>query len=173
MKKICCVLLLSLLIVIGIGCGQKTQESKGNTQTSVGTNEITEKDTTKTEKIEVYFTDTQVEKLEQEEYELSFNNDNEIFEALQENTNPEKISLWNKIELISVSFNEDTVTIDIHIPDDARLGSGPEQLALEVLKRTYFQFDEVKNIELLVDGKRLDSLMGHTELEQPIQRDQP
>lgn len=46
-----------------------------------------------------------------------------------------------------------------------------EQFALEALKNTLFQFDEVKSIELLVDGEVVESLIGHAELEHPILRD--
>lgn len=178
MKKFCCILLLSLLIVIGTGCGQKSSGTTGNIQTTIKSNEVKNEDSNnKKEKYQIYFSDPQLEKLEQAEYELSFSNSNEkykkVFEALQDSSNPERISLWNRIELVSLFFDKNTLALNIHIPDDARLGADGEQLAIEVLKKTFFQFDEVKSIDLLVDGKRPDSLMGHIDLTHPIKRDNP
>ncbi|WJH31948.1 GerMN domain-containing protein [Paenibacillus sp. CC-CFT742] len=93
------------------------------------------------------------------------------FEALQNNEDTELVSLWEKVELLSVQSAEDTLTLDVHIPDEAKLGSSGELLALEALTTTMFQFDEINQLELLVDGEALDSLMGHSELEHPIQRE--
>ncbi|MNP82329.1 hypothetical protein D3C76_1809300 [compost metagenome] len=50
------------------------------------------------------------------------------------------------------------------------MGSGGELLFLDVLKQTMFQFEEVQSIQLMVDGKETESLMGHVELENPIVR---
>jgi hypothetical protein len=41
---------------------------------------------------------------------------------------------------------------------------------MQAIPKTLFQFQEVKTIELLVDGKKLDSLMGHVDLPHPIPR---
>ncbi|MNY78319.1 hypothetical protein D3C86_2185150 [compost metagenome] len=56
------------------------------------------------------------------------------------------------------------------IPEDAHLGASGEDLALQALLKTSFQFDEVKTVDILVDGKSVDSLMGHVELEHPFSR---
>ena len=69
-----------------------------------------------------------------------------------------------------MKFHDGVLAIDVHIPDDARLGSGGELLALDALKETMFQFEELNNLELLIDGKALESFMGHSELEHPISR---
>lgn len=60
--------------------------------------------------------------------------------------------------------------MDVHMPDEARLGAGGEQFALDALTKTMFQFDEVKSVELLVDGAKVESLMGHVDLEHPLTR---
>ncbi|MBY3626982.1 GerMN domain-containing protein [Acinetobacter sp. CUI P1] len=61
-------------------------------------------------------------------------------------------------------------TLDIHLPNSARLGSTGEDVALQVIQKTVFQFDEIKSLDLLVDGKAVESLMGHVELEHPIMK---
>ncbi len=43
-------------------------------------------------------------------------------------------------------------------------------MLLEAIQKTLFQFPEVDSIDILVDGKPADSLMGHMELPHPIKR---
>ncbi|MEC0089650.1 GerMN domain-containing protein [Paenibacillus macquariensis] len=223
-KKLGCSIVLSLLMLIAMGCGQKPLSDAGSTQvvgnTASTTNAnvpetpakdnstSTEKDTpvkklttdtkevatsgvvedapkedattnqdkknTQSEKILVYYTDTDATVLKKSEQEIHFVNATDkyqsAFKALQVDGNPELISLWSKITLKTVSFNSGKVTMDIHMPDEARLGAGGEQFALDALKNTLFQFEEVKSIELLVDGAAVESLMGHADLEHPMVR---
>ncbi len=205
--KIGCTLILSLLMIIGVGCGQKPLSDEGN-QTVLSSNNqnvsapdtdtstemdipikdqtpdnkelpvtipSNEKNPEQTQKIQVYFTDTQAMELIKSDEEIQFANNTEkyqkAFKALQKDSNPELISLWSKMELKTLSFSTGAITLDIHMPDEARLGAGGEQFALEALKNTMFQFDEVQSIELLVDGKVVESLMGHADLEHPMLRD--
>lgn len=129
----------------------------------------------KTRTIEVFFSDPQGEKLDKAGVQISFTTSvekyTEAFKALQQSDSAERIPLWSKeIKLNSVHFKNGALTLDIHMPDTARLGSGSEILALDALTWTLFQFVEVKTIDLLVDGKQLESLMGHADLEHPMTR---
>ncbi|WP_338555153.1 GerMN domain-containing protein [Paenibacillus sp. KS-LC4] len=129
----------------------------------------------KTRTIEAFFSDPQGEKLDKAGVQISFSTPAQkytaAFTALQHSDNAERIPLWSKeIELKSVHFNNGALTLDIHMPDTARLGSGSEILALDALTWTLFQFTEVKTIDLLVDGKQVESLMGHVDLEHPMTR---
>ncbi len=95
----------------------------------------------------------------------------EVFKALQNSSKADQIPLWNKIELKSLEFSNGQVVMDIHKPDEAQLGAGGEALAISALSQTFFQFDEVKNIDVLVDGEQVESLMGHVDLVHPITRE--
>lgn len=143
-----------------------------NVQSTDNNKEIRE---TNNQIIEVFFADPQIERIIGTEEEISYTNSNEkykqAFESLQKETHPDMIPLWNKIELLSVTFDEGMLTLNIQISEEARLGTSGEQLALDALRNTIFQFDEVRSIDILVDGKVLDSLMGHADLEHPITRD--
>jgi hypothetical protein len=44
-------------------------------------------------------------------------------------------------------------------------------MAIDALKQTLFQFDEVKRIVILEDGKPAESLMGHVDITEPLTRD--
>ncbi|MNC60821.1 Sporulation and spore germination [compost metagenome] len=79
--------------------------------------------------------------------------------------------LWGGIELKSLKFADGQITMDIHKPDEAQLGAGGEALAISALAQTLFQFEEVKSIEVLVDGEQVESLMGHVDLEHPMTRE--
>ncbi len=126
----------------------------------------------KKETISVYYTDSEELELKPSKQEITFEDDLQkykaSFKALQSSNNNELISLWGKVELKSLDIKNGAITMDIHLPDEARLGSGGEMFALESLQNTLFQFDEVKSIELLVDGQQVESLMGHADLEHPM-----
>lgn len=125
--------------------------------------------------ITVFYTDEEELELHKASAEISYASDDAkykaAFESLQQSKDAKLVPLWSKeIELKSVQFKDGALTLDIHMPDTARLGAGGESYALDALKQTFFQFDEVKSLDLLVDGQQTESLMGHVDLEHPMTR---
>jgi hypothetical protein len=186
---------LVLLLALSSGCGQKPQAAPnagaGNaeeTQEDVqAPNATTPPDADSsqgaggmkqpqlsTEKIETYFTDDQMLELTQVNREITYQAEEDKYLAalktLQTPSDAKQFSLWGKAEFRSAVLKDGTVTVDLSLPDEARLGAGGEALALDALKNTLFQFDEVKAIDLLVDGTPVDTLMGHVELTHPMSR---
>lgn len=164
---------MSILVV---GCGNNPTSS-GPVQGSdpaTATPAPTANQYEDSQEIKVFYADNQLLQLEQHLIEITFEDDSEKYKktyaALQSSTQTEVIPLWNNIDLLSVSFDQGNLTIDVHIPDKARLGSGGELLALDALRETFFQFDEIISIDLLVDGNATESLMGHVELDHPLTR---
>ncbi|MDR9853937.1 GerMN domain-containing protein [Paenibacillus sp. VCA1] len=157
------------------GAGQGTGTSQGN-NSSVGQSEQKPPETSnaKKETIDVYYTDPQELDLKKSKKEISYKDDadkyEEAYKALQSSGDADLIPLWGKIELKKLEFKNGQITMDVHMPDEARLGAGGEQYALDALTKTMFQFDEVKSVELLVDGAKVESLMGHVDLEHPMTR---
>lgn len=90
--------------------------------------------------------------------------------SLNKSPSEEAVSLCPNMNFRSAKLAEGTVTVDLTLSDQDRLGSGGEVLLLDALKQTLFQFNEVQAIELLVDGKQTESLMGHMELMHPFKR---
>ncbi|MFC9711240.1 GerMN domain-containing protein [Paenibacillus sp. NPDC056933] len=179
--KLGCALVLSFLMIVGMGCAQKPVSESGSADPAVQGGPSPNPSETKVDlgtmnlqTVDVYFADSQVLELEKKEQEIEYKDDSEkykkTFEALQNNTDSGLVSLWDKVELLSIQYGEGKVTLDVHIPDEAKLGTSGELLALDALTQTMFQYDEVESIDILVDGEALDSLMGHAELEHPIQR---
>ncbi|AIQ11102.1 hypothetical protein PDUR_03095 [Paenibacillus durus] len=87
-------------------------------------------------------------------------------------TSPEDniVSLCPNTTFLSAGLNSGNLTVDLHLPDEDRLGASGEELLLEALRNTLFQFKEVETFEVLVDGNQVESLMGHFDLPSPFTR---
>ncbi|KKO52274.1 GerMN domain-containing protein [Paenibacillus sp. DMB20] len=125
--------------------------------------------------IKMYYTDPELMELKEADGEITYTDDKDkyakSFQALQKSSNEQLQPLWmDSIKLNSVKFENGALTLDITKPQEANLGSGGEMFAIEALRNMFFQYDEVKSIELLVDGKQVESLMGHVDLEHPMTR---
>lgn len=126
--------------------------------------------------IDVYYTDKQLMDLVPAKATINYDDKEsfskyvEAFKALQTSEDTELVPLWGKIVLNSIKFEGGQLVLDIHKPIEAQLGAGGEAYALGALTKTMFQFEEVESIELLVDGEKIESLMGHVELEHPMTR---
>jgi len=197
-KKIWAVGLLAAVMLIGAGCGQKPgaapddtpeqvtpapddQTGQSNNGTSNGSggsstgsgSEVTTPEA-KTESIKAYYTDPDMMELVEGTTEISYKEDQEKYEAayqaLQKSGNAEMIPLWEKIGLKSLKFENGALTLDVTVPDEANLGAGGESFAVDAIKKTFFQFDEVQSLQILVDGQQTESLMGHVDLENPMTR---
>jgi hypothetical protein len=197
-KKIWSAGLLAAVMLIGAGCGQKPGAAPDNTpgqvtpvpddqtgQSNNGTSngsggsstgsgsEVTTPEA-KTESIKAYYTDPDMMELVEGTAEISYKEEQEKYEAayqaLQKSGNAEMIPLWEEIELKSLKFENGALTLDVTVPDEANLGAGGESFAVDAIKKTFFQFDEVQSLQILVDGQQTESLMGHVDLENPMTR---
>lgn len=190
-KKIWITGILVLLLALNAGCGQKQQVSTGpgtdnhNGNGSNPANESSEVQNSQgteqskdhsTQSIKVYYTDDQFMELQTIEKVISYEQEQDKYLqsllALQSSDNAELFSLWEKAVFRSAKLNDGgNLVVDISLPGEARLGASGEILAMDSLKQTLFQFEEVKTIELLVDGQQVESLMGHETLEYPLTRE--
>ncbi|OMD93776.1 MULTISPECIES: GerMN domain-containing protein [Paenibacillus] len=146
-----------------------------NVETQPSSKPVENETQKQSQSIEVYYTDSQIMNLVPAKTTINYSDDvekyTETFKALQSSENTDLIPLWGKIELKSLKFVEGQIVMDIHKPDEAQLGAGGESFAITSLAKTYFQFAEVKSIEVLVDGEKVESLMGHVDLLHPMTRD--
>lgn len=94
----------------------------------------------------------------------------EAFKALQTSPDKQLVALFDGIALKSAAEKDGALVLDVSIKPEGRLGSGGEALLLQALKQTMFQFAELKTIDVLVDGKQVESLMGHMDLPHPMKR---
>ncbi|WP_424766010.1 GerMN domain-containing protein [Paenibacillus sp. sgz302251] len=123
----------------------------------------------------IYFSDNELNEIVEKPVTLSYETEAELVEAavlaLQEDGFDEAMSLWKPIEIKSIELEADLVRLNVHLPDEARLGAPGELMLIKTLQQTLFQFDFVNKIELLVDGEAIESMMGHVELEHPFTRE--
>lgn len=125
-------------------------------------------------KVKAYYSDANFEKLVEKDATISYKQDQDKYKAALEmlKTSPDNQTLplfkgftFNKVEL-----SNGQLTIDLSMSPESRLGSGGEEMLLNALQNTLFQFSEVQAIQVLVDGKQVESLMGHMDLPHPIKR---
>ncbi|GFN30718.1 GerMN domain-containing protein [Paenibacillus xylaniclasticus] len=171
----------AMLISATAACGAKSKDDQNvtaNRQQGASTSQFesqsSELDRTSKQRqtIHVYLTDEELTVLVDQSRDIEYDTDQEkiaaALDALQQQGDGNAVSLWSEAEFLSSELKEGVVTINIHLPEGSRLGASGEVMALEALKKTMFQFDDVKSIDLLVDGEAVDSLMGHEELPHPI-----
>ncbi|AJY78004.1 hypothetical protein VN24_24425 [Paenibacillus beijingensis] len=143
--------------------------SQPNTAAGTGTTQPQTKQT-----IDIYMTDANLEKLYPLKAEIGYTTEESkikaALEALAAAKENGKTALWSGVKFNGVTVKDGAVTADITLPETSRLGAPGEELALESIQKTLFQFAEIKSIDILVDGKAVDSLMGHLDLEHPITR---
>ncbi|WP_308634455.1 GerMN domain-containing protein [Paenibacillus silvisoli] len=126
------------------------------------------------EQISVYYTDDDMAALHEQKSDIEYADPEQklaaVWLAIQADGANGEASLWKGVQLLSAKQDGTAVTLDLHIPDEARLGAPGEMLALQSLTRTFFQLPDIASIDVLVDGEAVDSLMGHEELEHPINK---
>ncbi|OPA72864.1 hypothetical protein BVG16_31605 [Paenibacillus selenitireducens] len=161
-----------LLLALATGCGQKTET---NTNTQTGDTTEVQQPTEQTLKIQSYYTDDQILNLVPKEQEIKFVEEKDKYltalKTLQKTDDPNQIALWEESEFLSAELKDGgALTVDVKVPAEAHLGASAEDLAVQALLKTAFQFDEVKSVDILVDGQSVDTMMGHVELEHPYTR---
>lgn len=160
----------------GEGATTPPQNTAGDTGTPADTKDVNATEAqAKKVNIKLYYTDPELMDLKEASKEIAYSDEEDkytkAFEGLQKSGDSALNPLWSeKISLNSLKFDKGALTLDITKPAEANLGAGGEMFAIDALQKTFFQFDEVKSLELLVDGKQTESLMGHVELEHPMTR---
>lgn len=90
--------------------------------------------------------------------------------ALKKSPASDLVSLCPRTTFLSAKLASGKLTVNLNLPDEDRLGAGGEGLLLDAFRKTLFQFEEVDNFEILVNGTKPDSLMGHFELPELFRR---
>ncbi|MFD2115902.1 GerMN domain-containing protein [Paenibacillus yanchengensis] len=167
------ILVAALMVLLLAGCGANKQPV-GGSATPDPSNELSEEKTEEQE-IVIYGVDLNGEELVERTEKITYKTEQELVEAtlqaLQAEPNEDSVSPWKKIIVHSVQLDQNRVKLDIAIPSEAKLGAMGEQQFIEVLTKTLFQLEVVQEIELLVDGEQVESLMGHIELDYPLKKE--
>lgn len=188
--------LAAAVLAVLAGCGQKPAanppaESPGTNQgASQGSNQGGEQSTNppaskepqkpaneqekKEYTVKLYYADAQIEKLVEREKSVSVDQEKDkylaVLKELATSPDSQMIALCKGFTFHSAELKDKQLNVDLSISPEGRLGSGGEELVLDAIKRTLFQFDEIESFDLLVDGQQVESLMGHMDLPHPIKR---
>ncbi|QQE74861.1 GerMN domain-containing protein [Brevibacillus composti] len=166
----------ALLLLTGCGQGKapQAQPPAGQTETP-GTSAAPSAEPVKTkETITVYYTDSNVMEVVKEQHDIAYTDDLDKYKQaialLEKPQDQAHYPLWQDFHYHSVTFDKGTLTIDADGKNVYNMGSGVEAMAIEALRETLFQFDEVEKIVFLVDGKTAGTLAGHVSIDQPMTR---
>ena len=77
-----------------------------------------------------------------------------------------------KTKLKSIKVKDGVATVDFSEDLSKRFtgGSTGEEMLVGSIVNTLTEFSEVKSVQLLVEGKKVDSLSGHMDLSKPVGR---
>lgn len=124
----------------------------------------------------IYYVDQNLMELVEESRTIEFTTEEEelrsIWKALQTPENSEHVALWKDVELLTATLQDGTLTLDITGTDKVNVGAGGEAFAIQTLINTYSQVEGVESIQLLVDGKVVETLYGHVSIDQPFKKNE-
>jgi spore germination protein GerM len=78
------------------------------------------------------------------------------------------IPAGTRLKSLEIGDGIATVNLSKQFVDNFAGGSQDEMLAVNAIVQTVAQFGEVKKVVILVDGKKIPTLGGHLELDEPI-----
>jgi spore germination protein GerM len=182
-KSIRLLVLAACVLIAASGCGQLKQEQVNQKEPSNKTNSMpnqsvlpstTPQDEKKVQQINVYFGNEDGSGLTEKMATLHFTTPSSKYlsalNALKQSDDSKAVSLCPNFTFKTAEWKDGNLTIDLSFTPNDQLGANGESLLMQAIPKTLFQFDEVKTIDLLVDGKKLDSLMGHVDLPHPLTR---
>jgi spore germination protein GerM len=123
--------------------------------------------------IKAYYGDDQATKLVEKEVSINYKVEKDKYTAalwtLKKAPQDSKlVPLADSLGFKSAELKDKRLTLDLTVSGEGRLGAPGEQMLLDAIRKTLFQFPEVDSVDILVDGKAADSLMGHVELPHPM-----
>lgn len=187
-RKMCAMLGVAVsLALVAAGCGAK-ERNAASTTAATGTPAVSAAPSQSTapatpspaqEKelaIKAYFGQANGDNtaLVEKQVSIKFDKDENKYlaalNALKKSPSTDAVSLCPRTTFLSAKLNSGKLSVNLKLPDEDRLGSAGEGLLLDAFRKTLFQFNEVETFEILVDGKKPDSLMGHFELPEWFKR---
>ena len=131
-----------------------------------------------TMEVTVYYPDQSGMSLIPVKREIKFSDDKqkyiETVNLLLENPTEEDLTkIFPKgAKINSVTLDKDTAIVDLDssITKNFVGGSTGEEFLINSVVDTLTDFDEVKQVRFLIDGKEVETLAGHMDLSEPIKR---
>lgn len=123
--------------------------------------------------VQLFMTDELALEVVEVQVELSWNSETKfetLFQALSGPQGDHAVSLWEGWSLIDSSLADGGfLTLNLNGPEEA-VGSSIERLMLLTLLKTMFQFPEVEQVQILINGEKKETLSGHVEIHEPFKK---
>jgi spore germination protein GerM len=165
-------LAVSLLFISA--CSSSNQAEAPKVDVPLVSASPTVQDQSKEASVNVFYADSELIQLHRQSMKVNYRTTEEkimqAFERLREKPAPPLISLFQSITFQSIQLKDGMLIIDLSIPAEGHYGASGEELTVRALIETAFQFDEVKSLDILLNGKKEETLMGHMELTHPIHK---
>jgi germination protein M len=185
MKKyrIVVAVIMSIFLLLSIGCdsAQKAQtpassSSTQQTDDKKAVQQPEKKTVAQEENIQVYFPNADGTKLIAVSKKIKTGNDKykAAMQALLEGTTDKKLTVVmpknTKLQSVKVDKNIAYVDFSKEFIKNFTGGSTGEIMLVGSIVDTLTEYPEIKAVQILVDGKEIDSLSGHMDLSTPLQR---
>ena len=185
MKKyrIVVAVIMSIFLLLSIGCdsAQKAQTpaSSSSTQQADDKKAVQQpekKAIAQEETIQVYFPNADGTKLIAVSKKIKTGNDKykATVQALMEGTTDKKLTVVmpknTKLQGVKIDKNVAYVDFSKEFIKNFTGGSTGEIMLVGSIVDTLTEYPEIKAVQILVEGKEIDSLSGHMDLSTPIQR---
>jgi len=126
-----------------------------------------------TKEVKVYFSDQQAEYLVAEKYKVKANGlYNNVINRLIAGPNSQKlgVTIPEKTELIGTKIKGRTIFVDFNqaLQKNHWGGSAGEMITVYSIVNTLAAFDGIDKVQILIEGKRVETLVGHLELDKPL-----
>lgn len=97
----------------------------------------------------------------------------ELLKTNENEEGPAKYLIPQGSRLLGLKINNGTAYADFNnaLKENFPGGSMNEALLVNAIVHTLTQFDDVKRVQIMVEGKKIESLGGHLEISQPITGD--
>lgn len=180
MKKSAIVISLLLCLIIVVTALSGCDKSPGG-QTQVDPPAV---ETTLTEKVTLYFSDDQAMYLLPESREIKIKKDTRSESSIAEGiinqlivgpTDPKlRATLPKETKLISVKITDQIAYVDFseEIKSKHPGGSSGELMTLNSIVNSLTELTGIKKVQILINGKNVDTLAGHADLSRPLTRDE-
>lgn len=168
-------LIMIMIVSFLSGCAAKPVVSNAEpVQEENNTNTLEATPNQTTETIKAFYSDDELLSLHERDVQITYSSEEEKYklalQALEQSDVLGEVTLWSGMELTSLKMQSGSLTIDVHLLDDGRLGAPGEELAIQAIGQALYQFSEVQEVNVLVDGQQAETLMGHADLLHPLER---
>lgn len=170
------VLLLMLILLLVAGCADNSSPKPGGTAIPNQNNQQTQSQPNPVVKMKVYFATTDALNLSAETFDYApqdYSPQNAILRLIQGPKSSNLVSVMPKgTELLGLYIKNKTAYVNFNgkIRKNYGGGSAGEILLVAAIANTLTEFEQITKVQILVDGKKVDTIGGHIDVREPVGR---